>query len=436
MGRQSRFIPARAGNTSWPCASRTWTTVHPRPRGEHPTFDKAVNALIGSSPPARGPRRAQGATTPAGTVHPPPARGTPDLRQCAPSDALHRFIPARAGNTAQVRVVPLLPPVHPRPRGEHFHSRVRSPTDTGSSPPARGTPRLRRLMQPPSRFILARAGITALPLINWLATPVHPRPRGEHCPQRARVAELYGPSPPARGTQHVSPPAADRHRFIPARAGNTADKVVRGADQIRFIPARAGNTESNFAAIAAMTVHPRPRGEHSCVGGPRPCFRPTPVHPRPRGEHASISTGASSENRCPVHPRPRGEHASRIGALDNRRPTSVHPRPRGEHSANATWTLPVDRFGSSPPARGTRCDSRTRLLQGRFIPARAGNTECVARLRGSGSVHPRPRGEHDEPAHHYGSRAGSSPPARGTHRSQGASVGSPRFIPARAGNTH
>ena len=235
-----------------------------------------------------------------------------------------------------------------------------------------------------------------------------------------------------------------------------------------------------------MTVHPRPRGEHSCaVDHAVPAFGSSPPA---RGTHRSLPSSGSPGRFIPARA---GNTRESPGY---RRPTSVHPRPRGEHQ-------PCDdtsggRFGSSPPARGTRCDSRTRLLQGRFIPARAGNTkrpargpistpvhprprgehitatdgsdslngssppargtqsaslDCVVagrfiparagntfrcrRRRARRPVHPRPRGEHDEPAHHYGSRAGSSPPARGTPDGFELQSFLGRFIPARAGNT-
>ena len=72
----SRFIPARAGNTRTHPASPSSASVHPRPRGEHITSGFARIEYSGSSPPARG------------TLH-------PDL-ELLPKN---RFIPARAGNT-------------------------------------------------------------------------------------------------------------------------------------------------------------------------------------------------------------------------------------------------------------------------------------------------------------------------------------------------
>ena len=73
----SRFIPARAGNTSGEWLVKDEAQVHPRSRGEHPPTSGAACSSCGSSPLARGtPGRGPGATSP------------------------RRFIPARAGNTS------------------------------------------------------------------------------------------------------------------------------------------------------------------------------------------------------------------------------------------------------------------------------------------------------------------------------------------------
>ena len=94
-----RFIPARAGNTSWSRGRGRGGTVHPRSRGEHLYDDLDDGVKDGSSPLARG-------------THTMPRR---DL-------VVIRFIPARAGNTAAPRFRAGRSPVHPRSRGEHRHT--------------------------------------------------------------------------------------------------------------------------------------------------------------------------------------------------------------------------------------------------------------------------------------------------------------------------
>ena len=49
-----RFIPACAGNTSLPEPRPDGLAVHPRLRGEHEPVGAEMDAVIGSSPPARG----------------------------------------------------------------------------------------------------------------------------------------------------------------------------------------------------------------------------------------------------------------------------------------------------------------------------------------------------------------------------------------------
>ena len=75
-GRDRRFIPARAGNTTAPSRTPWRPSVHPRSRGEHALYGGHRSRYHGSSPLARG------------TLHVP-----------RNSVLFHRFIPARAGNT-------------------------------------------------------------------------------------------------------------------------------------------------------------------------------------------------------------------------------------------------------------------------------------------------------------------------------------------------
>ena len=80
LGRLARFIPAHAGNTFDACFEQSFKAVHPRARGEHIFPLMAGTYLDGSSPRTRGTREA------------------PTSASC-----LHRFIPAHAGNTQDLR---------------------------------------------------------------------------------------------------------------------------------------------------------------------------------------------------------------------------------------------------------------------------------------------------------------------------------------------
>ena len=198
---RSRFIPARAGNTTPGAPSAATATVHPRSRGEHWSAERSAAVCPGSSPLARG---------------------TPLLRP--PLLPAERFIPARAGNTRRTGSRCQPGAVHPRSRGEHSrttrgggalcsgssplargtlqdHAGGGGALCSGSSPLARGTRgggrrRARRL-----RFIPARAGNTTPEISTARPTSVHPRSRGEHPPPPPPGGPIGGSSPLARGTQ-------------------------------------------------------------------------------------------------------------------------------------------------------------------------------------------------------------------------------------------
>ena len=354
-----RFIPASAGNTSPMC--RCWGSepVHPRERGEHPADGIGLCATAGSSPRARGTRTA--------------GRGS----------WLHsRFIPASAGNTTAPSPSPGLAAVHPRERGEHYSPISIAGLGGGSSPRARGTQLASGGRSLRVRFIPASAGNTPR-TGRWPASSsVHPRERGEHPPLGRRHVARRGSSPRARGTPRIPTAHPVDRRFIPASAGNTngargtgsmsavhprergehpsmarmydtdrgssprARGTRRGRPPVhrgwRFIPASAGNTNL-VAAISAVTpVHPRERGEHKVKEGEvtadlgsSPRARGTR---RPQdctaGQHRFIP--ASAGNTCPPH--------------EPWRARPVHPRERGEHAWMVVTTTPLP--GSSPRARG------------------------------------------------------------------------------------
>ena len=158
--------------------SIAWTSsVHPRGRGEHFGFRLGRCRGSGSSPRARGTRA------------PPKSRYRP-----------LRFIPAGAGNTLLILLLRRFCPVHPRGRGEHGKGRRVLVYDVGSSPRARGTPRMKYSNAKFRRFIPAGAGNTQREKATSGCYAVHPRGRGEH-PMSILTRKLpTGSSPRARGT--------------------------------------------------------------------------------------------------------------------------------------------------------------------------------------------------------------------------------------------
>ena len=438
----SRFIPARAGNTSAGRPPGSSSPVHPRSRGEHICRATTRFKLTGSSPLARGTRLPVGGR-----------------------DRPHRFIPARAGNTRPGRDRTERASVHPRSRGEHVNVRLVVNHIPGSSPLARGTRLQHTPDDPNQRFIPARAGNTGTVPVGLRGRPVHPRSRGEHAMISSFVGNSLGSSPLARGTRREHVLVGGGGRFIPARAGNTdggrcppgfdtvhprsrgehadtnapvaaaagSSPLARGTPDAahhrrsvsRFIPARAGNTAARSSARAPTSVHPRSRGEH-----PRKCFlKPSPV--------GSSPLARGTLRRAVARHRPRRFIPARAGNTRSRSrrsgPKPVHPRSRGEHLAVKSRENP--QTGSSPLARGTRRGRHRLDSRGRFIPARAGNTACPRTAPPRPPVHPRSRGEHMSGALVANVRIGSSPLARGTQARGARRQALGRFIPARAGNT-
>ena len=215
-----RFIPARAGNTHLSLATWITASVHPRSRGEHRPISPPLQVHGGSSPLARGTRQERGRLANASRFIPARAGNTTTDRikftACHGSSPLARgthhrligrgdcgrFIPARAGNTP-VQVI---------------EARLRH----GSSPLARGTHRRLPAAARRARFIPARAGNTSAPTGCRSARSVHPRSRGEHGIGDYRPRFGRGSSPLARGTRCAGRRHLCGRRFIPARAGNTS----------------------------------------------------------------------------------------------------------------------------------------------------------------------------------------------------------------------
>ena len=178
---------------------------------------------------------------------------------------------------------------HPRSRGDHMESPLKSQASLGSSPLARGPPLLANGDVWPHGLIPARAGTTAggggndagdmgsSPLARGPPGPVcfrrfapgliparagttlqpypelgksgaHPRSRGDHSQSRVSVRGLQGSSPLARGPQF----------------GGAFTLCVQG-----LIPARAGTTAAGDRLHHILRAHPRSRGDHGVLGRAR-----------------------------------------------------------------------------------------------------------------------------------------------------------------------
>ncbi|CDF55181.1 hypothetical protein BN855_30020 [Salmonella enterica subsp. enterica serovar Bovismorbificans str. 3114] len=91
--------------------------------------------------------------------------------------------------------------------------------------------------------------------------------------------------------------------------------------------------------------------------------------------------------------------------------------------------------GLSPLARGTPNQICRLVAVRRFIPAGAGNTQCIIIPVVQGAVYPRWRGEHLNINQIASLTDGLSPLARGTRSLRKTGRTWHRFIPAGAGNT-
>ena len=192
------IIPARAGFTPKHIAGRAPHMDHPRSRGVYNISDDDPAGEGGSSPLARGLRRA-----------------------AARVPVVPGIIPARAGFTARPSAGVARNRDHPRSRGVYSSGTCGRTAARGSSPLARG---LRRGRSPRPRWpgiIPARAGFTpdSYSLLSWAED--HPRSRGVYMVTFARVRPGSGSSPLARGLRLRRRGPVGAVRIIPARAGFT-----------------------------------------------------------------------------------------------------------------------------------------------------------------------------------------------------------------------
>ena len=216
-----RIIPAYAGSTYRIGLSGGASQDHPRIRGEHACGASVKGTLSGSSPHTRGA-----------------------LGRTAGSGFRRRIIPAYAGSTAAGSLCRGRLTDHPRIRGEHVKSEVRSSGDIGSSPHTRGAQADGHRRTAAERIIPAYAGSTRVGRRPCRRSGDHPRIRGEHYGQFRRVAARPGSSPHTRG-------AHARHGEI----------QVGG----RIIPAYAGSTGGRSGCSPWREDHPRIRGEHGVI---------------------------------------------------------------------------------------------------------------------------------------------------------------------------
>ena len=174
------IIPACAGSTS----SRAWATPpsgdHPRMRGKHRANLLMSLSVAGSSLHARG------APVQAGEL----GDATGIISACAGST--RRRGRPRGGRWDHLRM-----------RGEHCAARCLACLMAGSSPHARGALEGRRRGEQGVGIIPACAGSTGPVVSHAISLRNHPRMRGEHMDGILAGAQQAGSSPHARGAPRL-----------------------------------------------------------------------------------------------------------------------------------------------------------------------------------------------------------------------------------------
>ncbi len=193
------IIPARAGFTNLVAHPVVAGGDHPRSRGVYVAVDEQARTATGSSPLARG-------------LH----QGRQEHR------GGRRIIPARAGFTRLGRHGLERHADHPRSRGVYAACDTKKEGPLGSSPLARGLLDHDVDVVPAVRIIPARAGFTRRHRLRRGADPDHPRSRGVYGPSPLHYGGGPGSSPLARGLPRMAAWQISCYRIIPARAGFTA----------------------------------------------------------------------------------------------------------------------------------------------------------------------------------------------------------------------
>ena len=152
------------------------------------------------------------------------------------------------------------------------------------------------------------------------------------------------------------------------------------------------------------TVHPRACGERSATRRISPIAAGS--SPRVRGTQSRGCSNDASSRFIPARAGNAFRHAR------NTRFKSVHPRACGERAIRLL--ILEDISGSSPRVRGTPPPHVPEAMEGRFIPARAGNARPLKLTSGWSVVHPRACGERRVTGAFAAATIGSSPRVRGT----------------------
>ena len=213
-----RLIPAHAGKTPTGPTGGGARRAHPRSGGENVVLVQIPHDHSGSSPLTRG-----------------------KLELGPQPDDVPGLIPAHAGKTRQSGPARMWPGAHPRSRGENTRSRSHTASVIGSSPLTRGKPHL-----------------LALAIAAFLA---HPRSRGENTLDGLIVDKATGSSPLTRGKLRRARGLRSRVRLIPAHAGKTATRSRIAVASPAHPRSRGENSVTRLRDTHANGSSPLTRGK-------------------------------------------------------------------------------------------------------------------------------------------------------------------------------
>ena len=375
------------------------------------------------------------------------------------------LIPAHAGKTVAVSLACAACEAHPRSRGENLPSWFMSLWTLGSSPLTRGKRFLDAEGPGDARLIPAHAGKTRIARASGAHTKAHPRSRGENFTYGLYPSMAAGSSPLTRGKLGLWRCRGVLRGLIPAHAGKTGSRGLRGGHCRAHPRSRGENWSIVRLSLVRLGSSPLTRGKPAVVEIAEHCDGLIPAHagktgmqahrlagkaahPRSRGENfrasclSSAVSGSSplTRGKRPRHPRPLAglrlipAHAGKtqVRAV-NEETRSAHPRSRGENIAAVNPTFAT--VGSSPLTRGKPRGGRHVDLDTGLIPAHAGKTTVRAGRAWRSSAHPRSRGENGGCQVFSGLVLGSSPLTRGKLTVEVLVAQPVRLIPAHAGKT-
>ena len=273
-------IPANAGETWLVYHTHDSRRVYPRERGGDLVDDVAQDAKMGLSPRTRGrPRVAASWMV---------ARGS---------------IPANAGETLSQRTRSTSRRVYPRERGGDHPARQRLRKGAGLSPRTRGRPGVDFIYDIAKGSIPANAGETDSTRCAASRSRVYPRERGGDALTLDANARGEGLSPRTRGRPSRALALPTLRGSIPANAGETSARVLRGRTQRVYPRERGGDAGQRGPAHLCAGLSPRTRGRRKPLARIRQKGGSIPAN---AGETARSARGLGMQG---VYPRERGGDA-------------------------------------------------------------------------------------------------------------------------------